>query len=127
VDVLCSPSFRTSIVRDSVTSAVEKRRVYERYGIPRPANNRGSTQVCEIDHLVPLELGGADTLANLWPECSSGYAGWDGAGFRDKDHFENYLRRQVCSGSISLSDAQSEIATDWFRYWVAAGRPGGMN
>jgi hypothetical protein len=26
---------------------------------------------------------------------------------------ENYLHDQVCSGAISLSDAQVEIATDW--------------
>jgi hypothetical protein len=123
-EVLCGQSFRTSSIRDSVTSPMEKRTVYDRYSIPHPSNNKGGSQVCEIDHLVPLELGGADTMANLWPECSAGYAGWQGAGFRDKDHFENYLRRQVCSGNLSLSEAQFEIATDWFRFWAAAGRPG---
>ena len=122
-EVLCDPMFRTSTVRDSITSPAEKREVYQRYGIPHPMNNRGGNQVCEIDHLVALELGGADTMANLWPECSPGYRNWDGSGFRDKDRFENYLRRQVCSGSLELAEAQAEIATDWFKYWVAAGRP----
>jgi len=120
---ICSPSFHTSDVRDTVTSPSEKRRVYEMYGVPHPANNRGGSQVCEIDHLVSLELGGADTMANLWPQCSPGYAGWQEAGFRDKDRFENYLHRQVCSGRLPLAEAQFQIASDWFRYWVEAGRP----
>ena len=104
--------------KDASSPPAEKRSVYERYNIPRPRNNRGANQLCEIDHLVPLELGGADTIANLWPECSSGYAGWEGASFREKDRFENYLHRQVCSGALSLADAQVEMATDWFRYSV---------
>jgi hypothetical protein len=29
----------------------------------------------------------------------------------------------VCNGSIKLSDAQKEIATDWIAYWIKAGRP----
>ena len=123
-EVLCDPAFRTSAVRDSSTSPAEKRTVYEIYGIPHPLSNRGSDQVCEIDHLVPLELGGADTKPNLWPQCSTGYSNWEGASFREKDKFENYLHRQVCFGDLQLSEAQFEIATNWFKYWVAAGRPG---
>jgi len=53
----------------------------------------------------------------------AGYAGWTGAGFRDKDKFENYLHRMVCVGAIAIADAQAQIATDWYRYWVAAGKP----
>jgi hypothetical protein len=120
---LCSSTFRTETIRDSATSPSEKRRVYEMYNIPHPLNNRGHSQACEIDHLVPLELGGTDTMANLWPQCSPGYAGWQGGGFRDKDRFENYLHRQVCSGSLSLAEAQFQIGTDWYQYWVAAGQP----
>jgi hypothetical protein len=122
-DVICDPDFRTSTVRDTVTTPAEKRRAYAMYDLPHPAHNQGARQVCEIDHLVPLELGGNDTMANLWPECSPGYAGWTGAGFRDKDGFENHLRRQVCAGNISLAEAQSQIATDWHKHWVDAGRP----
>jgi hypothetical protein len=55
------------------------------YGIPHPRNNHGPDQVCEKDHLIPLELCGADTIANVWPECTPGYAGWDGPGFRDEE------------------------------------------
>jgi hypothetical protein len=121
--VICDPAFRTSTIRDSVTTPAQKAMVYDMYNIPHPPNNTGSNQKCEIDHLVSLELGGNDTMANLWPQCSPGYAGWTAAGFRDKDKFENYLHRQVCAGAIQLPDAQQEIAGDWFKFWVAAGKP----
>jgi hypothetical protein len=94
------------------------------YAIAHPPNNTGLGQVCEIDHLVALELGGADTMANLWPECSAGYDGWQGPGFRDKDSFENYLWYHVCvDQDVSLEEAQTEIATNWLKYWEAAGKP----
>ena len=62
----------------------------------------------EVDHLIPLELGGSNDIANLWPEAAS-----PKSGFHEKDQVENYLHDQVCSGAISLKDAQTQIATDW--------------
>lgn len=122
--VVCSADFRTGSVRDQTTSPTQKRTVYPAYGTPYPQNNRGATQVCEIDHLVALQLGGADTMANLWPECSAGYANWQGPGFRDKDGFENYLWFHVCKKQdLSLHDAQLQIASDWRKYWEQAGKP----
>ncbi len=73
----------------------------------------------EEDHLIPLEVGGSPTsISNLWAQPRYGTYTAD-----DKDSFENYLRAQVCSGSITLAEAQHEIATDWVRYWIAAGQP----
>ena len=70
----------------------------------------------EFDHLIPLELGGApDDMKNLWPEPHP-------SSF-DKDGFENYLHRQVCSGSMDLKTAQDEIVTNWVKYWNEAGQP----
>jgi hypothetical protein len=62
----------------------------------------------ELDHLIPLELGGASTVANLWPEPWA-----DPRGAHRNDDLENALNRQVCSGSMTLSDAQHPIASDW--------------
>lgn len=62
----------------------------------------------ELDHLVPLELGGASSVANLWPEP---WAGRRGA--HRKDGLENDLNRDVCSGSLSLGSAQMAMATNW--------------
>ena len=63
----------------------------------------------ELDHLIPLELAGApQDIANLWPEP------WNGeANAHMKDAVENYLSREVCRGTVSLTEAQREIATDW--------------
>jgi hypothetical protein len=123
-DVLCSNSFHTGALRDKTTTRTQKNRVYAMYGIAHPPNNIGSGQVCEIDHLIALELGGADTMANLWPECSAGYGGWQGPGFRDKDGFENYLWYHLCvDQDISLGEAQRQIATNWRKFWEIAGKP----
>ncbi len=63
----------------------------------------------ELDHLISLELGGApQDVANLWPQP------WNGdTNAHQKDAVETHLKRQVCSGAVSLADAQRMIATDW--------------
>jgi len=40
-----------------------RKEVFARYGIPWSERN-GWT----VDHLIPCELAGASTLANLWPQ-----------------------------------------------------------
>ncbi|MFL6078059.1 MAG: hypothetical protein ACJ73S_32235 [Mycobacteriales bacterium] len=70
-----------------------------------------STSDYEEDHLVPLELGGAPRdPANLWPEP---HAAYDGFTSSDKDRLENKLKSEVCAGTLTLSTARGEIATDW--------------
>jgi hypothetical protein len=66
----------------------------------------------EVDHLIPLELGGDNVIENLWAEPAS-----PRPGFHEKDKVENYLHAQVCSGAMTLDDAQKVIATDWLRVW----------
>ena len=69
----------------------------------------GSTADYEEDHLIPLEVGGHPTdPKNLWPEP---YNVPNGA--RQKDKVENLLHSQVCSGQMTLADAQNLIATNW--------------
>ncbi len=65
---------------------------------------------CEVDHLIPLELGGSNAVTTLWPER---YAPKPGA--REKDVLENFLHRAVCGGAMALEDAQRKIATDWYK------------
>jgi hypothetical protein len=77
--------------------------VYAEYGIAE--RNPGDY---EVDHLVPLELGGSNDIANLWPEAAA-----PPPGFHQKDLVENYLHDQVCGGSMNLLDAQRAIATNW--------------
>ena len=99
-DAICQSGYASS-VRNVPTSL--KDQVYAEYGI---ANHFPGEY--EVDHLVSLELGGSNEIANLWPELAS-----PKPGFHEKDKVENYLHDQVCSGAISLSQAQIEIATDW--------------
>jgi hypothetical protein len=92
-----------------------KRAVYRSYGIRR--HRRGAY---EVDHLVPLELGGANDIANLWPQPVS-----PPPGYHEKDGLENALHDLVCHGRASLDWAQRAIAGDWVstRAWVASRFP----
>lgn len=62
----------------------------------------------ELDHLISLELGGSNALANLWPEPLEG-----AGGAKAKDRLENRLHALVCSGQLGLAQAQQAIAGDW--------------
>lgn len=86
----------------SVTSAIKRERMAA-YGAT------GSPSDYELDHLIPLELGGAPAdVANLWPEPLQG-----GEGATTKDQVENALHRAVCAHRLALADAQRAIATNW--------------
>lgn len=67
----------------------------------------------EIDHLVSLEIGGANDAANLWPQPYQEKPD-DPPGARAKDVLENWLHKQVCSGALSLKEAQAEISHNWY-------------
>ena len=120
-EVLRDPDFRTSCVRGQDTSQHEKAETYDWYGIEHPHNNSGQSQTCELDHLVSLELGGADTLDNIWPECGPSDTDLRERYFKRKDLVENYLARQVKEGKIDLAVAQRGIAGDWTQYLADAG------
>ena len=66
-------------------------------------------KICEIDHLISRELGGADDVQNLWPEAY-GTSQWNA---HLKDKLENRLHKEVCAGHISLSAARTMIVHDW--------------
>jgi len=60
-----------------------------------PQHNSGRNQVCELDHLVPLELGGADGMGNIWPQCGPDDMTLKNRYFKIKDRVENYLADEV--------------------------------
>ncbi len=98
---ICTPGNAKSVRNVPVEL---KKSVYEEYTIPFP-QPKGAY---EVDHLISLELGGSNDIANLWPEASD-----PRPGFHEKDMVENYLHDQVCNGVISLQDAQQKITEDW--------------
>ena len=100
VKEICSPGYAKRVRNVPVEL---KRKVFAAYGI-----KRHSPGEYEIDHLVPLEVGGSNDIANLFPEAAE-----PRPGFHEKDKVENYLHEQVCSGRMDLRAAQSAIANDW--------------
>ena len=85
------------------------------YGYTTPATQHKYI----LDYLVPFDLGGATTRANIWP------AAIRGTGFSQKTQTDYILRQLVCRRSISLVTAQSVLETNWYvgwlRYVVAGG------
>lgn len=67
----------------------------------------------ELDHLVSLELGGANDARNLWVEA--------GPIPNPKDTVEDALHHAVCDGRITLRAAQQEIARNWIKAGAALG------
>jgi hypothetical protein len=96
---ICLPGY-TETVRpaESQTESFKFGQAYPAYGIAAGTDS-------ELDHLVPLELGGANDASNLWPET--------GPIPNQKDSVENALNSAVCDGRISLARAQHAIARNW--------------
>ena len=67
----------------------------------RAYGETGSRSDYQEDHLVSLELGGHPTdPRNLWPEPYPRAS--------EVDRIENELNAKVCSGTLSLRDAQEQ-------------------
>jgi hypothetical protein len=81
-------------------------RIMAEYGL-RP----GPHPQYEIDHSIPLCLGGADSDANLWPQPRRSIEPtWNA---ERKDELEARMCSLVCSGQLDAVEAQREIADDW--------------
>ena len=111
--VLSNKNFKTGCERDQATSATKKKLTYGWYAITKPANNAEPHMVCELDHLISIELGGADTLDNIWPQCGPDGATGEDRFFKQKDLVENYLAAQIRAGKMKKSVVQVGIAKDW--------------
>src|SRR5262245_60109044 len=111
---ICVPGY-TKKVRDVPESV--KRQVYAAYGILSHAPRE-----YEVDHLISLELGGSNSIKNLWPQSyvTTPYNA------HVKDVLENKLHKLVCDGALDLKVAQRAIATDWitaYRKYVGEDLP----
>jgi hypothetical protein len=112
-DTICVPGYTKTVRPPTSYTTPLKTKLMKSYGFTDSRFNY------EFDHLIPLEVGGHPTdVKNLFPE--PGYGQYN---FHIKDRFENYLHDQVCRGSMGLSEAQREIATDWISSWIKAGQP----
>jgi hypothetical protein len=74
----------------------------------------------EEDHFIPLEIGGdPKDPKNLWPEPYDTKVSAKTVGARQKDKVEDLLKKQVCAGTITLKEAQEQIAGDWYKIYIA--------
>ncbi len=105
VQKICTVGY-TKTVRD--VSTATKKKVFAEYDIPYSQHSN-----YEVDHIISLELGGSNDISNLFPES---YSIKNNA--RVKDVFENSLHKQVCSGSMTIAEAQKEISTNWLTYYT---------
>jgi hypothetical protein len=103
---VCTPGWASS---HRVVEAAQYRQVYGAYQIhyPEPSGTY------ELDHLIPLEIGGDNANANLWPEPAA-----PTPGFHQKDELENALHARVCAGALALAEAQHEIASNWYAAYL---------
>lgn len=89
---ICTRGYATSVRPPLSYTAPIKRRLLA----GRPAIDY------QLDHIIPLELGGAPRdLANLWLEPI-----WEA---HIKDHQENALHDAVCAGAVTLRAARAQM------------------
>jgi hypothetical protein len=102
---ICAADFRTPPFRVATKSTAIKTKVCRAYGITQGCPGRAY----ELDDILPIESGGKNVAANLWPQPI--------AEARVKDHqVEDKLggpKGLVCAGKISLKDAQACVLEDW--------------
>jgi len=94
--------------RRGVTEEIE-RSVFDRYHITW---RRGPA--VKVDHLIPVELGGADTVENLWPQ--SLYARPYNA--QRKELLTKCLLARIAAGQMTLAQAQKEMSEDWISCFI---------
>jgi hypothetical protein len=97
---ICAPGYAASI---KPTKDSTKEDAFSRYGL-----RDGASTTDVLDHLIPVELGGTDSLDNLWPEPARGE--WNAT---QKDALEQKLLSMVCDGSMSVKQAQTAIKKNW--------------
>ena len=97
---ICVPGYSQTVRH---TTSAMKRKVYEMYNIP--VDER---KLFVLDHVISLQLGGRDAIDNLFPQRKE-----PSPHSRDKDRIENFLKRSVCKGEMTLIEAQEQIREDW--------------
>jgi hypothetical protein len=68
-----------------------------------------------LDYLVPLDLGGSTSQANLWPASTKGI------GYHEKETLNVRLHTLVCQGQLPLGQVQQELIADWYSLWLRYG------
>lgn len=94
--------------REGVTIAMEQK-VFRRYHLPWQRRAE-----FKVDHLIPRELGGADTIDNLWPQKIRARP----YGPDRKELLTEVLLQKIRAGKMTLAQAQEEIRRDWIDAFI---------
>jgi hypothetical protein len=103
--VICSSRFHRGKLRR--LSRSEEHAVEREYDLPAGSYR----DALEIDHIVPLRLGGSNNVANLFPQ-EYAFANHS-PGYVIKNRLDARLHTLVCAGRIGLRTAQRRIAANW--------------
>jgi hypothetical protein len=112
-DTICRPDYADAVSPPFDVMMEHKKRLLAERGI---GADDGTNYA--LDRRVPVLLGGSpDAPANL------DLLPWAGArGERRKARFAVHLKRCVCEGKLSLSDAQGAIVGNWSAAYAGFGR-----
>jgi hypothetical protein len=94
----------------------KREEVFALYGIKSPRADQ-----FEVDYLITPDLGGTESVRNLWPQPYS--TRWNA---HVKDKLEQRLHELVCSHKLELATAQRDIAADWigaYKKYVGENEP----
>lgn len=102
---ICRTGFTATIRPSQAETGRLKPKAMAAYGLD--IKTRPTT---ELDHLIPLELGGSNDDRNFWAQPSDlpGHAY-----LNRKDGVEGSLRAAVCAGRTTLAAARNAIAANW--------------
>jgi hypothetical protein len=98
---VCAADFEASV---KPMAKWQRDQALERYG-KRPEDFTG-----ELDHLIPISLGGTNDPENLWPLPAN-----KDMGPAEKKALDQKLHQMVCDKTIKLKDAQDAIKKDWVK------------
>ena len=106
---VCAADFEASV---KPIAKWQRDQALERYG-KRPEDFTG-----ELDHLIPIALGGTNDPDNLWPLPSSKEMGPE-----QKKALDLKLHEMVCAKTLTLKAAQEAIKKDWVKAYAQYVKP----
>jgi hypothetical protein len=98
---VCAADFEASV---KPMAKWQRDKALELYG-KRPEDFTG-----ELDHLIPVSLGGTNDPENLWPIPASKEIGPE-----QKKALDVKLHQMVCDKTLTLKAAQDAIKKDWVK------------
>ena len=98
---VCAADFEASV---KPMAKWQREQALERYG-KRPEDFTG-----DLDHLIPISLGGTNDPDNVWPLPAN-----KDMGPEQKKALDLKLHEMVCAKTITLKAAQDAIKKDWVK------------